>query len=318
MAILYQSSLVRLETCLASSFNNFVYFAGPAFILVAVSLVSLVAYVYFTVNIPYLFPTNDGWQQPLRLVTVVWSVYMLVCIAFHYYMAVTVDPGRPPKEMSGDGEDNVADPNSELLFELRSEPNQSDYGPGSEQPPPARSRRICKKCRHPKPDRTHHCSVCRRVGHHNHRYFYLFLLYMFAVSTYYSAISIRMFRREILNLGTFTWPHEQARMGFVFSFVLAVAMALAMGAFLAWHSFLIATAQTTIEYYSNQVAQLVARSTGEFLLYCLWIYDRVLILLPGPAPAVRSRHYAELSCVFQHRITSVVDSADPATRTSKR
>ncbi|RXG73980.1 putative palmitoyltransferase ZDHHC16 [Armadillidium vulgare] len=52
---------------------------------------------------------------------------------------------------------------------------------------------ICKKCIAPKPPRTHHCSVCNRcvlkmdhhcpwlnncVGHYNHRYFYMYMVYM--------------------------------------------------------------------------------------------------------------------------------------------
>ncbi|KAJ3145695.1 hypothetical protein HDU89_006930 [Geranomyces variabilis] len=286
MRILYRGSLARLEACAAHGFNSFVYLAGPAFILIACALVSLVAYIYFTVNIPYLYPsattdhdhdTATRTTSIARGVSLVWAVYLLVCIAFHYYMAVTVDPGRVPEEWARGEEDSLRADDG-LLFEALPNDGGLDSASAAAYEPPIPRRRICKKCRRAKPDRAHHCSVCKRcilkmdhhcpwihncVGHNNHRYFYLFLLYMFTGCLYYSVISIRMFRREILNTGQYQWPHEQARMGFVFSFILAVAMAIAMGGFLAWHTWLVATAQTTIEYYNNQVASMVARSTGE-------------------------------------------------------
>lgn len=63
---------------------------------------------------------------------------------------------------------------------------------------------ICKSCVSPKPPRTHHCSVCKRcvlkmdhhcpwlnncVGHFNHRYFYLFCVYM-TLGTIFVSLSI--------------------------------------------------------------------------------------------------------------------------------
>ncbi|KAJ3184661.1 hypothetical protein HDU87_004064 [Geranomyces variabilis] len=282
MRILYRGSLARLEACAAHGFNSFVYLAGPAFILIACALVSLVAYIYFTVNIPYLYPTTsdgDSWTtSTARGASLVWAVYLLVCIAFHYYMAVTVDPGRVPDEWGRGEEEDSMQADDGLLFEALPNDGGGVHSAAAAYEPPISRQRICKKCRRAKPDRAHHCSVCKRcilkmdhhcpwihncVGHNNHRYFYLFLIYMFTGCLYYCVVSIRMFRQEILNNGQYKWPHEQARMGFVFSFILAVAMALAMGGFLTWHTWLVATAQTTIEYYNNQVARMVARTTGE-------------------------------------------------------
>nr|CAH7735753.1 unnamed protein product [Callosobruchus chinensis] len=83
--------------------------------------------------------------------------WLLLNIAFHYYMAVATHPGLPPE--------------GELITEAVS---------------------ICKKCIAPKPPRTHHCSVCNRcilkmdhhcpwlnncVGFKNHRYFFLYMVY---------------------------------------------------------------------------------------------------------------------------------------------
>ncbi|KAL3928755.1 MAG: hypothetical protein SGPRY_002257 [Prymnesium sp.] len=64
--------------------------------------------------------------------------------------------------------------------------------------------RFCRKCKVPKPPRTHHCSVCRRcvmkmdhhcpwvnncVGFYNYKYFCLFLLYL-ASGCLFTAVSM--------------------------------------------------------------------------------------------------------------------------------
>lgn len=71
---------------------------------------------------------------------VLFGYYLIVNIAFHYYMAVTTDAGSPPR--------------GPLLIRQASG--------------------ICKKCIAPKPPRTHHCSVCQRcvlkMDHHCRAY----------------------------------------------------------------------------------------------------------------------------------------------------
>ncbi|KAK2154919.1 hypothetical protein NP493_2124g00008 [Ridgeia piscesae] len=67
---------------------------------------------------------------------------------------------------------------------------------------------ICKVCIAPKPPRTHHCSVCQKcvlkmdhhcpwlnncVGFYNHRYFFLFSVYMCAAAFYVSIITYPLF-----------------------------------------------------------------------------------------------------------------------------
>ncbi|KAI8817729.1 DHHC palmitoyltransferase-domain-containing protein [Fimicolochytrium jonesii] len=317
MRILWHSAVHRLEACAYNCFNGFVWVAGPAFILIAVSLVSGVAYIYFTVNLPYLFPA-DTTHPTLKAANVIWAMYLLVCLAFHYTQCIRVKPGSPPyrpeknvqQERGAEGGasnddfriDVTSGTDTELLLRSDNASSSTAVGDGvglqgrttsSGISPVAAStvssstprqdehrprKRHCKKCHNWKPDRAHHCSVCQScvlkmdhhcpwihncVGYHNHRYFYLFLLYMFLACVYYTAISVSMFRYEILDFGKFNWPFEEARMGFVFSFVLAVAIAIAMGGFLAWHTFLVATAQTTIEYYSNQYEAYEAKACGE-------------------------------------------------------
>lgn len=69
----------------------------------------------------------------------------------------------------------------------------------------------CNKCKLPKPQRAHHCSICNKcvlkmdhhcpwinncVGHQNHRYFLLFLIYMTVGFTYASIISLVVYRHS--------------------------------------------------------------------------------------------------------------------------
>ncbi|CAG8598479.1 1715_t:CDS:2, partial [Scutellospora calospora] len=47
------------------------------------------------------------------------------------------------------------------------------------------------------------------------------------------------------------------------SFLLAVAIGLALGGMCSWHYYLIMTAQTTVEFYNNQYAKRAAKAKGE-------------------------------------------------------
>ena len=84
--------------------------------------------------------------------------YLLINISFHFFMAFLTSPGKPPSD--------------KVLEQVSS---------------------VCKKCIAPKPPRTHHCSVCNTcilnmdhhcpwlnnsVGHHNHRHFFLYMVFM--------------------------------------------------------------------------------------------------------------------------------------------
>lgn len=125
--------------------------------------------------------------------------------------------------------------------------------------------RFCKKCIEPKPSRAHHCSVCNacvlRMDHHcpwihncvgwgNHRYFILFLGWLSTACVYYSINSIPYAlawrKKQILETG----PHDVL---FLFTLLLASVIGSAVFGLFAWHVYLVATGQNTIEYYSNEV-----------------------------------------------------------------
>ncbi|KAJ1526317.1 hypothetical protein ONE63_009467 [Megalurothrips usitatus] len=134
--------------------DNFTKFLGPFFIVCVISLTSSVVAICYWIGFPYWWEKSPAATIPLLIV----GHWLLVNICFTYYMGVITPPGYPPE--------------GSLITEAVS---------------------ICKKCISPKPPRTHHCSVCNKcvlkmdhhcpwlnncVGHLNHRYFYMYMVWM--------------------------------------------------------------------------------------------------------------------------------------------
>ncbi|KJZ80428.1 Palmitoyltransferase PFA3 [Hirsutella minnesotensis 3608] len=151
--------------------------------------------------------------------------------------------------------------------------NDDGYGllPTSQSQPPATSftvkssngqLRFCKKCQARKPDRTHHCSSCRRcvlkmdhhciwlatcIGLRNHKAFLLFLFYTTLFSLYSFAVS-----------GSWVWTEvveESARyvdalmpVNFIILSVIGGIIGIVIGVFTIWHIMLACRGQTTIEF----------------------------------------------------------------------
>ncbi|KAI9100429.1 DHHC palmitoyltransferase-domain-containing protein [Phlyctochytrium arcticum] len=299
MQILWHSSLHRMEGCLIRCFNITIHLLGPLFILLALALISLVAYTFFTVNVPYMFPEGGigMWANGL------WGLYLVICIFFHYGMSICLDAGVVKEGMtiveinedgagSGAGlemvrgEENASQPDASTDTLSLTINDTASLLPVSsarsgDRPAVVRTRRRCKKCLLGKPDRAHHCSVCQRcitkmdhhcpwihncVGNNNHRYFYLFLAYMALGCTYYSLATLPMFTTQILTTSTYAWPSETAKSIFILSFLLAAAIDIAMLGMWGWHTMLIARGETTIEYYINQDRRDVARTVGEYFV----------------------------------------------------
>ncbi|XP_008469018.1 palmitoyltransferase ZDHHC16-like [Diaphorina citri] len=158
-----------------SFFNNYILaeggmthaFVEPIFWVVDSVLISigpfltvLVIFISgFTVFIAYwiLFPFYRRQSEWLAYTLAVIGNWILINFVFNYYMGFSTSPGHPPKH-------SVSSKSSD----------------------------VCKKCLTPKPPRTHHCSICDQcilkmdhhcpwmnhcVGHWNHRYFYMFMIY---------------------------------------------------------------------------------------------------------------------------------------------
>ncbi|XP_018330340.1 palmitoyltransferase ZDHHC16 isoform X2 [Agrilus planipennis] len=145
------------DVCMEPMFwfvDNFTCAIGPLFVAAVIGLTTSVVLIAYWIGLPYWWNRNPY----ICVILVIIGHWLLINISFHYYMAVRTHPGYPPQ--------------GELITEAVS---------------------ICKKCISPKPPRTHHCSVCNRcilkmdhhcpwlnncVGYRNHRYFFLYMVYM--------------------------------------------------------------------------------------------------------------------------------------------
>lgn len=182
------------------------------------------------------------------------GVMLYLLLNTSYTVAVFTDPGSPLQKSSTStrgGKYSVL-PTSEPLGSMRDMDTITVSSTGGA--------RFCKKCQVPKPDRTHHCSTCKRcvlkmdhhcpwlstcLGLHNYKAFVLFLLYtsLFCwvcfVSTAYW-IWVEVFEsRQYLS--------EFAPVQVIILAVLAGIIGLVITGFTAWHIYLCIRGQTTIE-----------------------------------------------------------------------
>ncbi|XP_018020920.1 palmitoyltransferase ZDHHC16B isoform X2 [Hyalella azteca] len=165
---------------------------------------------------------------------------------------------------------------------------------------------VCKKCIAPKPPRTHHCSVCNKcvlkmdhhcpwinncVGHFNHRYFFLYMVYMLLGCLFIMMFGAEIAYREIWLGGSggpalrdsfYTWcglsddtasisihaeeadtpDAEEAvakkrqerywlRFAITYAGLLTVGCFASLGALAAWHARLIGRGETSVEQHIN-------------------------------------------------------------------
>jgi len=211
--------------------------------------------VHFRSIIPYYTP----YLSPLGIIHTLFSIFMSFNIGFNYFMCIFTPPGFSP-EVGGD--------NKEELEQLKRE-SAPRRGEGF-----SRYCKICKKSK--KPPRSHHCHICKNcvlrmdhhcpwvsncVGHNNHKYFVLFLFFLWASCGWVAAFSFLPFRYTT-NFKV-PWKGFSSRGTIIFTFVLTLSVFMAVGFMLAWHLYLVVSGQTTIEFYFNRFRQRQAKLRGE-------------------------------------------------------
>lgn len=120
--------------------------------------------------------------------------------------------------------------------------------------------RFCKKCHVPKPDRTHHCSTCKRcvlkmdhhcpwlstcLGLHNYKAFVLFLIYVSLFCWVCFANASWWMWKELFEQSGYL--DEIAPVNIILLCVIAGIIGLVLSAFTGWHIYLCMKGQTTIE-----------------------------------------------------------------------
>ena len=128
--------------------DNFTKIFGPIFVSGVLILSSSAIYIAYKVGLSYYLDNYNGIYTTFLVVL---GNYIKINVIFYYWHAFFTNPGEVPVQIQ-----NIKTVTT-----------------------------ICKKCIHPKPPRTHHCSVCDRcvlkmdhhcpwingcIGHFNHRY----------------------------------------------------------------------------------------------------------------------------------------------------
>jgi palmitoyltransferase len=234
--------------------ESLVRLLGPVFVLFATTLITSVIFVFFKAILPYHTPLFSF----TGICHLIIDLFLIQGWAYNYFMCIFTPPGSPPP---------LREEDVELYADLQNE-RVPKRGEGFS--------RWCKICKQPKPKRTHHCHVCKAcvlrmdhhcpwvsncVGHYNHRYFFLFLLYMWLGCIYVGIMSWAPFC-DITNFHV-PWKGMSSRSTIMFVFVMTVAVGVAVSLMLGWHLYLVLTGQTTIEFYFNRYKAQQAKYRGE-------------------------------------------------------
>jgi palmitoyltransferase ZDHHC2/15/20 len=217
------------------------------------SLTTWAAYVEAGIGLSSLPSGNtSSWTaKPSSIVGL--CLYALLNIS--YTVAVFTDPGSPANPRGSIRKDHHG-----YSHLPTTEPSPR---PNLAQPITVSSTgaaRYCKKCSHPKPDRTHHCSTCRRcvlkmdhhcpwlatcLGLHNYKPFVLFLVYTslfcwvcFGSTAYWVWNEVLSEDRYLENL---------MPINVVLLAVISGIIGLVVTGFTSWHLWLCVGGMTTIE-----------------------------------------------------------------------
>ncbi|KAK5576997.1 hypothetical protein RB653_001934 [Dictyostelium firmibasis] len=230
-------------------------FCGPIFVGFATSLISLIAFTYFTIIFPATTSLSGLFSIFNFFCDLSISLFLTYGIYFNYIKAIITKPGYPHL--------NETSSSINVLYSLVYNNNDNDIINKE-------SETIiidnvtwsyCKKCSKSKPPRCHHCSVCDRcilkmdhhcpwiggcVGFYNYRYFFLFLSYLWVSVCYVLTHSLPL----LFGGGGYLYSKrftEIDRLLVIISSIGSFITFVAVGSFGGFHAYLIGSGQTSIE-----------------------------------------------------------------------
>ncbi|KAF2102696.1 zf-DHHC-domain-containing protein [Rhizodiscina lignyota] len=212
---------------------------------------------YFPLTFIYGLTSWAAWVEVgigLRPEKALWTGYfssflglaLYLLLNSSYTIAVFTDPGSPL---------NTKDGYSHLATEESGNHPYTSFTVKS-----TGDIRFCKKCECKKPDRTHHCSTCKRcvlkmdhhcpwlatcVGLHNYKPFLLFLIYTCLFCWLCFAATASWLWSEVLSDNQFT--ETLMPVNYILLCVLSGIIGLVLTGFTGWHIWLASVGRTTIE-----------------------------------------------------------------------
>lgn len=247
MLRLLENSFFIVVGAVDRCFSALLRLLGPVLVVSANGLIAFIAWEWIFVLAPTYITQRYGYVLSFPIYT--FALYVLFNILFNYWSCILTQPGYPG--------------NHTAAIDAAVERAERD-GHGARH-------RVCRTCRVPKPPRTHHCSVCKScvmkmdhhcpwvnncVGFYNYRYFLLFLFYL---ATGCGIVACTC----MIPLMTGNDLFRARNSTLLFVFILTCSILVALGLFLFWHTFLVLSNQTTIEFYCNRFDAAEARRAGK-------------------------------------------------------
>lgn len=238
--------------CGARLGHVFLRILGPLLICLALGLISFVTLSFLAYAVPLLKVYGRFGQYCITGL----GVFLLANALYNYAKVICVDPGLPPEFSHA----------------------QAELGAYTEEGDLSITPKQCRRCGRFKPERCHHCSVCNRcvlkmdhhcpwvnncVGHRNYRYFYLFMTFLAASCIYVIAVLLQSGIMYTFIMRSTRRGTETARMYLMMSFMICCAILVALLLLWGFHTFLVLSNQTTIEFQVNLANRFAARRRGE-------------------------------------------------------
>lgn len=237
-----------------------------------------------------------------------------------YLRAILTNPGNIPMD----------DPTWDSV------PSKTIHEPETQEKKVTGERRYCKWCVKYKPDRSHHCRICKtcilKMDHHcpwicncvggkNHKFFFLLVLYgslscLWMASTMIPTVA-QAVHMDWVSTGTVL---------LIFGEALSVVLGLLLAAYFCFHAWLMLQAATTIEFCEKYTKKQGFRSSAYDLgpsgnvkaVLGNYMVSWLLPINPPSGDGINFRNEAEIAMIIETGRELQNESGYGAMRASKR